>query len=175
MDPFSMIVVLGDTHREAGHGLTGHIRGAVEEADIVLHTGDFTTQPVLLDFRYISEAFYAVYGNNDAAAVRDRLPAREVVERSSLRLVMVHGHEHTETAVSFLAREVDADLVILGHSHRPRYTTTETASILNPGSHCQPRAYRPGYAELHPRENRGILLEPDGTQIESFSLKGSLS
>lgn len=170
-----MIVALGDTHRDAGHGLTAHLQDAVEKAEIVLHTGDFTTDRVLMDFRDISGTFYAVYGNNDTASIRDRLPARTVLEQGDLRLVMVHGHEHTETAVSFLAREVDADLVVIGHSHRPEYTTTETANILNPGSHSQPRAYRPAYAELRPRENRGVLREPDGTRIESFSLKGSLS
>lgn len=170
-----MIVALGDTHREDDHGLTSHLRAAVEEADIVLHTGDFTTARVLAAFRDLSDEFYAVYGNNDTAAVRDRLPARQELERAGVRLVMIHGHEHSETAVSLLAREVNADLVILGHSHRPRYTPSETVRVLNPGSHSQPRAYRPGYAELHPRDGRGVLREPDGTRIESFSLKGSLS
>lgn len=170
-----MIVVLGDTHRDEGHGLSDHLRGVVEAADVVLHTGDFTTEHVLFDFQEISETFCAVYGNNDPASVRNRLPARRVLERAGVRFVMVHGHEHTATAVSLLAREVEADLVILGHSHRPRYTTLDTVRVLNSGSYSQPRAYRPAYAVLEPRENRGILREPDGTRIETFSLKGPIA
>lgn len=169
-----MIVVLGDTHGEDDHRLTGHMLTAIREADLVIHTGDFYTETVLDAFRAESNRLCAVYGNNDVAGVRDRLPARQVFEAAESRFVLVHGHEHSETALSLLGRQERADLVIFGHSHRPGVSRYENGFLLNPGSYAEPRQFRPAYVELDSVESghgiRGRLCEPSGAVFEEFLL-----
>jgi hypothetical protein len=88
---------------------------------------------------------------------------------------MAHGHEHSDTALSMFGREAMADLVVVGHSHRPGFDGERDPPVLNPGSHADPRWHRPAHAELEAggseaRAIRGRLVEPDGTLLDSFEL-----
>ena len=163
-----MLAVVADTHRREGHGLTGRALEAVRAADTVIHAGDFTTAATLEAFDAVSRRLVAVYGNNDEPAVVDRLPATARIDADGLRVVVVHGHEHDETALSLLGREAAADLVVVGHSHIPTVRTGGPVTILNPGSHAQPRWNRPGFATVD--EGRGRLCEPDGSLIVEFEI-----
>ncbi|SEN45918.1 hypothetical protein SAMN05216388_1003164 [Halorientalis persicus] len=167
-----MLTVVSDTHSREGHRLTGRTREAVREADAVVHAGDFMTESVLDAFQAEASRLYGVVGNNDRPAVRDRLPTQRVVEHEGLRLVVVHGHEHTDTALSLLGRQEAADLVVFGHSHRPGVHEGDGVTLLNPGSHAQPRRYRPAHAELEPDGDavEGRLVDPDGTVFETFTI-----
>lgn len=165
-----MITVVSDTHSQDGHRLTGRTLDAVREADFVVHAGDFMTESVLDAFVAESGTFAGVVGNNDSPAVCNRLPSQRVVETEGIRLVVVHGHEHPETALSLLGQQESADLVVFGHSHRPGVHDAGPVTLLNPGSHAQPRRYRPAHAELEQEDGTiaGRLVQPDGTVIEEF-------
>jgi putative phosphoesterase len=167
-----MLVVLGDTHRREGHGLEGRTFEAVRAADAVAHTGDFTTEAVHDAIAGVAPHLYAVAGNNDEPALGGHLPSRAVFEAEGLTVAMVHGHEHSSQSRSLLGREAGADLVVSGHSHRPGVETTGDLTLLNPGSHAQPRRFRPAHAELVRHDGRveGRLVEPDGTLVETFSI-----
>ncbi len=167
-----MLTVVSDTHSREGRRLAGRTREAVREADAVIHAGDFTTEPVLDAFQAEADRLYGVVGNNDPPGVHDRLPAERVVEHEGVRLVVVHGHEHTDTALSLLGQQEAADLVVFGHSHRPGVYQGDGVTLLNPGSHAQPRRYRPAHAELEPGGDtvRGRLVDPDGTVFEEFTV-----
>lgn len=170
-----MLVVLGDTHRRAGHGLEGRTLDAAREAAAVAHTGDFTTAAVHDAIAAQSDRLHAVAGNNDEPAVGSRLPPRTEFDAEGLAVAMVHGHEHSAEALSLLGREVGADLVIFGHSHRPEVEAVGEIVLLNPGSHADPRWHRPAHAELTRRDDRvdGRLVEPDGTLVETFAVDPS--
>ena len=167
-----MIAVLSDTHGTDDARLSGWAADAVEAADLVLHAGDFTTVPVLEAFEAASERLAAVHGNVDDAAVTARLPATETVDVGPVRIVVVHGHEHTETGLAMLGRQEGADLVVSGHSHRPGVVDAGDVTLLNPGSHAQPRQFRPAHAELEPADGglRGRLVGEDGEVIEEFTV-----
>lgn len=165
-----MITVVSDTHGESGHRLEGRTLEAVRMADLVVHAGDFTTEAVLDAFEAEADSFVAVRGNNDP--VIDRLPTERVVEHDGIRFVVVHGHQHHATAMTMLGREVEADLVVFGHSHQPSFEDRGDVPRLNPGSHSHPRWYDAAHAELRRRGRRleGRLVEPDGTMIEEFTV-----
>ena len=80
-------------------------------------------------------------------------------------MVVAHGHEHTETALGMLARQEDADVVVVGHSHRPTLSDLDGRLLVNPGSYADPRRYRPAHAELLVEDGlmRAKLRAPDGT------------
>ena len=167
-----MLTVLGDTHRGAGNGLEGRTLEAVRSADAVAHTGDFTTAAAFEALAAECATLHAVRGNNDDPELAGRLPARATFAAEGLSVAMVHGHEHSAEALSLLGREAGADLVVSGHSHRPGVERAAGLTLLNPGSHADPRRYRPAHAELE-RDGAtvaGRLVEPDGTLLESFTV-----
>jgi putative phosphoesterase len=163
-----MLVVLSDTHATEVPELSDHLAHAVAEADRVLHAGDFTTAAVL-DFFQRQNSLDAVVGNRDTPAVRERLPETATVEWGGLRLVVAHGHRRDATGLSMLARQAAADVVVRGHSHRPRIGDLGDAVLLNPGSHADPRGNRPGYAAVEQSggDVRVELRSPTGEVHES--------
>jgi putative phosphoesterase len=171
-----MLAVLSDTHGRDDPRLAGRTEAVVDEADLVIHAGDFVTADVLEAFESRCD-LRAVYGNNDPPAVRDRLPGERVVEWRGLRVAVTHGHDHSETALAMFGRQSNADLVVVGHSHDPGFRDGGAAGAiprLNPGSHADPRWYRPAHAELEWDDDaglaRGRLVEPSGEVFERFSV-----
>ncbi|MDZ7745157.1 MAG: metallophosphoesterase [Halobacteriales archaeon] len=171
-----MILVLSDTHGTADARLDGRTATAIREADLVCHCGDFMTESVFEKFESAVESnggrFAAVAGNNDPPAVRDRLGDETVVEHDGIRLALVHGHRHHDTALAIFGRQSNADLVCVGHSHNPGIRRLGETPVLNPGSHAEPRRYRPAHAELSvgAKVIDGSLVSPDGETFERFEL-----
>jgi putative phosphoesterase len=167
-----MLVSVSDTHRRENPGLPSHLQSVVEAADIVTHTGDFTSEAVLDAFETIADSFVAVPGNRDRPAVERRLPATATTEWAGHRFVLAHGHEHDETALSLLARQEDADVILTGHTHRPVIDTIGECLHVNPGSYADPRRYRPAYAAFEDTSGalRVELRDPNGEVFESQSV-----
>lgn len=169
-----MLVALADTHATGDPPLTDHLRRTLREADTVLHAGDFIAAASLTAFRNLAaEAgadFAAVHGNSDSTTVCADLPTVRTVEALGKRFLLVHGHDHGHTQLSLLARQEQADVAVVGHTHRPGVTrlgdpdsgeATETSgsegthqgglTVVNPGSHADPRGGQPAYARLYRR------------------------
>ncbi|MHB9287426.1 metallophosphoesterase [Halobacteriales archaeon Cl-PHB] len=165
-----MLVVIGDTHGTDGHRLDGAVLEAVRDADLVVHTGDFTTEAVLEALEATAGNLAAVYGNNDGPAIRDRLPATRVVEALGRRWVVAHGHDHAETELGYLAKARDADAVVVGHSHEPGVESVAGVPLVNPGSYADPRWHRPGFVEVRASDGSAVgrLRDPDGTTFHRF-------
>ncbi len=167
-----MLVALADTHADGPPDLTPHLREAIEAADVVCHAGDFTAPASLSTFESLSDRLVAVSGNADTLPVRERLPSVATVDHLGRRFLVVHGHEHDRTALSFLARQEDADVVIVGHTHRPGTENRGDRIIVNPGSHADPRGSRPAYFEANLADwgAVGQLRTPDGDRFERVRL-----
>jgi hypothetical protein len=168
-----MLTVVSDTHSTDSHRLTGRTLEAVREADLVVHAGDFMTESVLDAFYDEAETLRAVYGNNDDAGIRGRIPEVRTVEYGGIRFAVTHTRNGGSTALTLFGRERDADAVIFGHSHRPTFDATGPLALLNPGSHAQPRGHRPAHAELEEIAGglRGRLCTPDGNVFEEFTIR----
>ncbi|WP_276273422.1 metallophosphoesterase [Haloarcula litorea] len=166
-----MLTVVADTHGRDDHRLAGRTLAAVAAADRVVHAGDFTTETVLDAVASEAESLTAVHGNNDPPAVRERLPDTATLRWRDQTVVVAHGHEHSETALGMLARQEAADLVVVGHSHRPEIRDLDGAVLLNPGSYAEPRRYRPAHAELDADDERvrARLRSPDGTTFSTVT------
>jgi hypothetical protein len=167
-----MLVVVSDTHGSDGHCLTGRTLAAVEAADVVVHAGDFTTEPVLDAFEAAADRLVGVFGNNDDARVRARLSDAATLTYGGVTVAVTHGHgpRRDPTTRSVFGRSRGADLVVSGHSHRPGFEPGPVAMV-NPGSHADPRQFRPAHAELTARDGGGLdgrLRTPDGGTIETF-------
>jgi len=170
-----MLVVCSDTHSHTGHALTGRTREAVAAADLVVHAGDFVSPDALDAFYEVAPELRGVHGNADDPAVTERLPTARVVEYAGVRIAVTHRQSGGPTGLRMFGREKGADLVVSGHTHRPTVVETDELTMLNPGSHAQPRGNQPGHAELERTDDglSGRIVRPDGTLIEEFSVRAT--
>ena len=131
------LVLMADTHvPRRARDLPEQLWQAVEEADVVIHAGDWVCVELLDALLARARRLIGVVGNNDGPSLRARLPEVATVELGGLRLVVVHdtgaarGREQR-----CAARFPDADVVVFGHSHIPWDTEAPTGlRLLNPGS-----------------------------------------
>jgi putative phosphoesterase len=131
------LLLLADTHvPKRARALPPAVWAAVEEADLVIHAGDWVDVALLDELEARAARLLGVWGNNDGAQLRARLPevARETVE--GVRIAVVH---ETGSAAGREARcdvaYPDDDLLVFGHSHIPWDTVTPNGlRLLNPGS-----------------------------------------
>ena len=131
------LLLISDTHVPArARDLPAPVWAAVEEADVVVHAGDWVSVELLdaLDAR--AARLVGVWGNNDGPPLRARLPEVARVTLDGLRLAVVHetgqaaGRERRCAAAY-----PDVDVLVFGHSHIPWDTTAKTGlRLLNPGS-----------------------------------------
>jgi putative phosphoesterase len=139
-----MLVILGDTHDETE--LMDPVSETLASASLVAHTGDFTTGGVLDSFEDIAPELVAVAGNRDSEAVRERLPEWRTFKYEGYRFLLTHGHRHDRTSLSLLARQEEADVVGVGHTHRAGIDHVGDVVVVNPGSHADPRGGEPTMA-----------------------------
>lgn len=167
-----MLVVCSDTHGTDGARLSGRTREAVADAERVIHAGDFTSEAALEEFYEVAARLDAVHGNADDPAVRDRLPEARVLTYEGVRFAVTHRVEGGPTGLAMFGREKGADVVVSGHTHRPQ-VREGTPTLLNPGSHADPRGSAPAHAELLPVEGGldGRIYRRDGTVIEHFEIR----
>ena len=121
-----LLGVIADTH--------GLVRPEVMEAlagcSLIVHAGDIGKPHVLTKLRELAPVI-AVRGNVDEhKKVRGefaQLPFATTIPFAGRRVHIVHRVED-------VADDVSADLVVVGHSHKPELRATERGLLLNPGS-----------------------------------------
>lgn len=170
-----MLVVLSDTHRTDGTGLVGAAEAAVAEAEVVVHAGDFTTEAVVDNIREAAgdAAFHAVHGNADEPAVIECLPTETTLSYAGVRIAVTHRSRSGTTGLTMFGRQQGADLVVFGHSHRPTVEQMGAVTLLNPGSHADPRGAKQSFAVLRPEDGTlaGELRTVDGEQFAAFTVE----
>lgn len=167
-----MLVVVSDTHGRRGTRLAGRTRAAVADADLVVHAGDFTSESALEGFYDAAATLRAVHGNADDPAVKDRLPTARTVRYGGVDFGVTHTRPGGDTALAMFGRERNVGVVVHGHTHRPRVDAAGPVTLLNPGSHADPRGNRQSHAELEPDGDglAGRLVTVDGEVFERFRL-----
>jgi putative phosphoesterase len=131
------LLLLADTHvPRRARDLPVQVWDEVEQADLVVHAGDWVDVALLDALEARAARLLACWGNNDGPELRARLPEVARLEVEELRLGVVHetgaaaGRERRADAM-----HPDVDVLLFGHSHIPWDTTTPRGMrLLNPGS-----------------------------------------
>jgi uncharacterized protein len=131
------LLLLADTHvPKRARELPDQVWAAVDDADLVVHAGDWVAESLLDDLLARAARLLGCWGNNDGQGLRARLPEIGYADLDGLRLGVVHetgGAAGRERRCA--ARFPDLDVLVFGHSHIPWDTTTEGGlRLLNPGS-----------------------------------------
>jgi putative phosphoesterase len=161
-----LLAIISDTHLPRGpRRLPDACVERLEEADMVLHAGDFSAVAVLRALESLAPVA-AVHGNVDDRELRRRLPERRVVEVDGARIAMLHDAGPATGRLERLRRRFpDADAVIFGHSHVPVHERASVGrfQIFNPGSPTERRRA--------PRHTMGMARVTDGrVQFELVEL-----
>ncbi|MFF4324034.1 metallophosphoesterase family protein [Streptomyces sp. NPDC001568] len=130
------LLLTSDTHLPArAASLPEPLVAAVDDADVIIHAGDWIDEATLDLLGSRARRLIGVYGNNDGPDLRRRLPEVARAELGGVRFAVVH-----ETGAAAgrerrcAARFPDVDVLVFGHSHIPWDTTVGGLRLLNPGS-----------------------------------------
>src|SRR5512143_1173551 len=86
-----LVAVISDTHLPRGtRRLPEACLERLRAADLILHAGDVVAESAFAELEALGPPVHAVHGNVDEAALRERLPARLVVEAEGLHIGMTH-------------------------------------------------------------------------------------
>lgn len=131
------VLLLADTHLpKRAKVLPDPVLRAIDEADVVVHAGDWVDVATLDLLESRARRVVGVVGNNDGSDLRARLPEVARVQLDGVRMAVVH---ETGASMGRAARMdatfPDVDLLVFGHSHIPWDTVTPGGMrLLNPGS-----------------------------------------
>jgi putative phosphoesterase len=150
------VVVLADTHVRRGRvrRLPDAVYAALDEADAIIHAGDFVVPELLHELSGFAPV-HAVLGNNDHE-LTGLLPQTTACSLGGVPIAVVHDSGPRAGRAARLARRFpDADVVVFGHSHAPVDERGLGGQLLfNPGSPTERRA--------QPRHTFGLLEFDDG-------------
>jgi putative phosphoesterase len=131
------LLLLADTHLpQRARDLPAEVWQEVEQADVVVHAGDWVDVGLLDALEARASRLVGVHGNNDHGVLRERLPEVARVELDGVRIGVVHETGQAKGREERMAQAFpDLDVLVFGHSHIPWDTTAESGlRLLNPGS-----------------------------------------
>lgn len=120
------------------HGDTRLMERAVreEKPHHILHLGDVVRDAVALAEAFPQVPLDYVPGNCDG--VCDIAQAERLITLEGVRLLMMHGHTRGVKVgigqAALRAREVEAQVLLFGHTHQPLCDRAGDLWLLNPGS-----------------------------------------
>jgi putative phosphoesterase len=136
------LLMLSDTHvPKRARALPPQVLAAVDEADVVIHAGDWVDEATLDLLEGRAQRLIGVWGNNDGPALRRRLPEVARVRLGGLRIAVVHETGPAPGRELRCERDFpDTDVLVFGHSHIPWDTVSPGGlRLLNPGSPTERR------------------------------------
>ncbi|SHG80458.1 hypothetical protein SAMN02745221_01007 [Thermosyntropha lipolytica DSM 11003] len=156
---YKKIAVLGDTHHNTER-LVSALKG--QGVEYFLFTGDYYDDAVRLS-RELKVGFTGVLGNCDLLSGQTGASLEECINIYGKKVYLLHGHQYRVkeglNLLYYRALEVEADVVIFGHTHIPFCDRIDDVFFLNPGSPSKPR-----------KGNKGTYMVIDGER-ERFNVR----
>ncbi|MGW7072861.1 metallophosphoesterase family protein [Streptomyces sp. NPDC054855] len=131
------LLLTSDTHVPTrAKALPDALLAGIDEADAVIHAGDWIDEATLDLFEARSRRLIGVFGNNDGPPLRRRIPEVARAELGGVRFAVVHETgPATGRERRCAERFPDSDVLVFGHSHIPWDSTAPGGlRLLNPGS-----------------------------------------
>ncbi|MBF7083126.1 metallophosphoesterase [Desulfallas sp. Bu1-1] len=155
------IVVFSDTHGSINRALTAVNK--IGKFDALIHAGDHYSDAGRLA-SLLKIPAYAVAGNCDTLRSG---PEELIITPKGCKIYITHGHlfraKDTLQPLFYRAREINANVVVFGHTHVPLSIREESILLFNPGSTTRPvGGFKAGF---------GILtISDDNVEAELISI-----
>ena len=145
------VIAIADTHivdEPIGSVLPRSLIGLIEESDLLVHAGSFTSVGAYEEFAGIGE-LVAVSGVEDCVELRERLDCSTIVNVEAISIGVIHSGRYVSDVMGmgYLAMEMGVDILIYGHMHRPHVDRGDVTTIC-PGSPTKPRMSIPSVMQL---------------------------
>jgi len=131
------IAVISDTHR-CIEKLINNLEN--KKLDIIIHLGDYIKDAEVIEDE-LGVEIIKVKGNCD---IRENDAQDEIIlNLKDRKVLLTHGHKYnvkfTFENLCYRAEEIEADIVLFGHTHRPFNQKIDDILFFNPGSPTNPR------------------------------------
>lgn len=130
-----IIGVISDTHLPVrAKKLPDDLINRLKDVDLILHAGDFQDMNALTQIRDIGK-LRAVHGNMDTIELKKELPEADVLKIEGFKIGITHGSGPPlglEERVK--SKFPDVDIIVYGHSHKPKNEVIDGTLFFNPGS-----------------------------------------
>jgi putative phosphoesterase len=126
------IGVISDTHGLLRPEAVAFLRGC----EHIVHGGDIGNADVLAQLAALAP-LTVVRGNNDTGAWAERVPETALIEVVGVRIYAIHDL----ALIDVDPADMGAQVVVSGHSHRPKVERRGGVLYLNPGS-AGPQRFR---------------------------------
>ncbi len=142
------LLVFSDTH-----GNISKAKKIVEQLPGVtgiIHLGDILRDVYALEKEFCDIPIYYVAGNNDYFS---DVPTEKLLQICGFKIFITHGHKYISAfsgcdRLIYKGMEMNADIVLYGHTHMSVYKKEEGMIIANPGSLTYPRASEASYGVI---------------------------
>ncbi|UPL14099.1 metallophosphoesterase family protein [Microbacterium galbinum] len=133
------LLLLADTHVPArAKRLPDAVWREVDRAEVVIHAGDWVDLATFETLDARAARLIGVWGNNDGADLRERMPEFAVEAIEGLTVGVVHetgAATGRERRMDLAYPDAALDVLVFGHSHIPWDSRTPRGiRLLNPGS-----------------------------------------
>lgn len=132
-----LIAIISDTHRMDRY--INLAKELIKEADILIHLGDNVEDVDILESGFSGE-IYVVSGNCDYS---NKYPKERIIEINGKKIFFTHGDiygvKNGLNNIYFKGRELEADIVLFGHTHEAMIEKANDMILMNPGSISLPR------------------------------------
>lgn len=146
------IAVISDTHR-SNYELN-KLTQIIKEVDMVIHLGDNIEDAESLSDNFKGKVI-SVRGNCDFGSF---VPAERLEVVEGKRIFITHGHRYNVkyglNNLKYRAEEVQADIVLFGHTHESLVEYEGGIWFVNPGSASMPRDAAKSIAILRIENNK---------------------
>lgn len=134
------IFVVGDTHGNTKEFLDKV--NIMEKPDLIIHLGDYIRDGIEIEggtgvktimVKGNGDYFYSGYNEDEILSIKDK------------KIFATHGHKYSVrygiNNLIYKGQEVNADLILFGHTHIPLLIEEYNIMIMNPGSPYIPRGF----------------------------------
>lgn len=132
-----LIAVISDTHRMNNY--ISIAKEHIKKADIIIHLGDNVedAEEILKDFK---GEVYIVSGNCDYG---NKYSKEGILNVEGIKIFFTHGDlygvKYGLNNIYYKGKELNADIVLFGHTHISMIEKYDNITLMNPGSISLPR------------------------------------
>ncbi len=140
-----LIGIISDTHDNLPLIEKAINRLNKENAELVLHAGDYVSPFVIPKFKTLKTKLIGVFGNNDGdhELLKKRFSENKNLEiRGTFAKITVEGlsiallHGENEELLKALTESDGFDVIVHGHGHHSSIRKKDKTLIINPGEVC---------------------------------------
>jgi len=138
-----------------------------QNAELVLHAGDYIAPFVVPHFKPLKAKFIGVFGNNDGERNGLEKKFREIdaeihgnfadVTVDGIKIALLHGSE--EELLRSLINVESHDIIIHGHTHEAKTYLKGRTLVINPGEVCGYLTDKSTFALLNSRTKEVKIIE----------------